>query len=59
MPNLVEIGSVVPEKKIKRSKVYNRQMMYDNGQKQIAICHLSDSGDLIKYSRNLCVFINF
>ena len=43
-PNLVEIGSVVPEKKLKMFK--SLQTTYDDGLKRIAIGHLSDSGDL-------------
>jgi hypothetical protein len=45
MPNLVEIGSAVPEKKLKMFKNLGR--MYD-GRKRIAIGHLSDSGELKK-----------
>jgi hypothetical protein len=45
-PNLVEIGSVVPEKKLKCFKVYDRLRTDDDGRKRIAIGHLSDSGDL-------------
>lgn len=40
MPNLVEIGSVVPEEKLKCLKPTN-----DDGEKVIAIGHLSDSGE--------------
>lgn len=44
MPYLVEIGSMFPEKKL---KIFNSlRSTYDEGQKQIAKGHLSNSGDL-------------
>jgi hypothetical protein len=43
-PNLVEIGSAVPEKKLKMFK--SLRMTYDDRRKRITIGHLSDSGDL-------------
>jgi hypothetical protein len=42
-PYLVEIGSVVPEKKL---KMFKSLPPTDDGRKRIAIGHLSDSGDL-------------
>jgi hypothetical protein len=42
--NLVEIGSVVPEKKLKMFKSF--RLTNDDGRKWIAIGHLSHSGDL-------------
>lgn len=44
MSNLVEIGLVVEGKKLKMFKRIHPTN--DNGQKQIAISHLSDSVDL-------------
>lgn len=44
MPNLVEIGWVVPEKNLKMFK--SLRTTNDDGQKQIAVDHMSDSGDL-------------
>lgn len=52
---MVEINSVVPEKKLKMLK--SRRTTYDDGQKQIAIGHQSDSGDLKKVSKKLQHFI--
>jgi DNA helicase HerA-like ATPase len=43
-PNLVDIGSAVPEKKLKMFK--SLRTTDDDGRKWIAIGHLSDSGDL-------------
>jgi hypothetical protein len=43
-PNLVEIPALVPEKKLKMLK--SLRTTKDDERKRIAICHLSDSGDL-------------
>jgi hypothetical protein len=50
-PNLVQIGSAVPEKKLKMFK--SLRTTYD-GRKRIAIGHLSDSGDLKMLRRINC-----
>lgn len=44
MQNLVEIGSLVPEKQPKMFNIL--QPTNDDGQKQIAMGHLGDSGEL-------------
>lgn len=44
MQNLVEIGSLVPEKQPKMFNIL--QPTDDDGQKQIAMGHLGDSGEL-------------
>lgn len=56
MPNLFEISSVVSEKKLKifknfQTTNYERRTTNDDGHKQIAIGHLSNSGDLKKKER--------
>lgn len=46
MQNLVEIGSLVPEKKLKIFKSLQTTKTFDGGQKHITIGHLGDSSDL-------------